>query len=88
MKDLMLRQYYFFPDFNSWSCELGNLTFKVLFESFYMDIILKQNKFTILPLFLNEKSRTVSFAFSVIICVAFGSSSSACCLLNPFAMIL
>ena len=65
MKDLMLRQYYFFPDFNSWSCELGNLTFKVLYWVVLYGIILKQNKFTILPQFLDEKSRTVSFAFSV-----------------------
>ena len=36
----------FIPDFNLFSCELDNLTFKVLL--FYTDIGLKQSKFTIL----------------------------------------
>ena len=40
---------FFTPDFNLLSCELDNFTFK---ELFYIDIILKQNKFTLLSLLL------------------------------------
>ena len=39
---------FFIPYFNL----SENLTFKVLYQSFYIDIILKQNKITILSQFL------------------------------------
>ena len=46
------------PDFNS-------LRSKCYIESFYINIILKQNKTTILLQFLVKKSNTVSFTFSM-----------------------
>ena len=85
------------------------LCLKYYIESFYIDIILEQNKivehihntFTV-PC---EKSKMVSFASSImknivapaaqsrfpvklICCIAFGSASSACCLLKSIAIIL
>ena len=43
MKFSKLLQYHFFiPDFNLLSCELDYFTFKVFIESFYIDLILKQ----------------------------------------------
>ena len=39
---------FFIPDFNLLSCELDNLTFKMLYESFYTNIMSKQNKIIIL----------------------------------------
>ena len=35
---------FFIPDFNLLSFQLDIFTFEVLFESFYINIILKQNK--------------------------------------------
>ena len=78
-------------------------------ESFYIDVILEQNK--ILEHIYNtltvpcEKSKVVSLAHSImkniappaagsrfpvklISCIAFGSSSSACCVLKSIAIIL
>ena len=55
----------FTPDFNLLSCELDNFTLKFYIESFYIDIILKQNK--IVEVIHNtltvpcEKSKMVSF---------------------------
>ena len=44
---------FIIPDFNLLGYELGNITFKVFHtESFYIDIILKQDKITILSQFL------------------------------------
>ena len=53
---------YFTPDFNLLSCELRNFTFKV-FESFYINIILKQNNTLTVPC---EKSEMAYFDSSVI----------------------
>ena len=39
---------FFIPDFNLFSCQLDNVTFKYYIESFFFYIILKENKFTIL----------------------------------------
>ena len=53
MDDLRLLQFYFL--FLILTCEVLNwaiFNLKCYIESFYIDIILKQNKFTILPLFL------------------------------------
>lgn len=38
-------------DFNLWSCESDNFIYKVLCDSFYFDITLKQNRFIILSQF-------------------------------------
>ena len=38
---------------------------KCYIESIYTDVILKQNKFTILSQFLSKKSKMVSFASSI-----------------------
>ena len=86
------------------------LRLKCYIESFYIDIILEQNK--IVEHIHNNnytvfcgKSKMVSFASSImkiivgtsarsrflvkLLCyIAFGSASSACCLLNPTAIIL
>ena len=48
---------FLIPDFNLLSCELKNFTFKVLIESFYIYIILKQNKITIISQFLVKNQK-------------------------------
>ena len=45
---------FFIPGFNSLSCELVNLYLKYHIESFENNIILKQNRFTILSQFLEK----------------------------------
>ena len=42
---------FFIPDFNLLNCELDNLRLTCYIESFYIGIILKQNKVTILSQF-------------------------------------
>ena len=60
----------FIPDFNLLSCELDNLHLKCYTESFYINIILKQNKIITLTVPF-EKSTTVSFSSLIMenICV-------------------
>ena len=91
----------FIPDFNVLSCELFNFTFKILSWIFlyYYYVKTKQNYNTITA--LCKKSTTVSiieyvavcsvrsrFAVKLIFCIAFGSASSACCLLKSIAIYL
>ena len=66
---------FFISDFNLLSCELDNLHLKFYIESFYIDIILKLKKFTILSAPC-EKSKKVSFTYSIMkttVASAFGS---------------
>ena len=43
---------FFGADFNLLSCKLDNFMFKYYIESFYIDIMLKQNKIIILSQFI------------------------------------
>ena len=52
MKELKTSVPIFILDFNLLSCELDNLHLKCYIESFYADVIFKQNKFIIPTKFL------------------------------------
>ena len=43
----LLQLHFFFPDFNLLSCKLDHFTFRSYIESFYINIVLKQNKIKI-----------------------------------------
>ena len=84
---------FFIPGFNKLTFELDNFKFKVLFEPFYTNIVLKQNKVTI-P-FASSIMKNIVICLprprlpvKLIYCIAFGSVSSSYYLIKPIYIIL
>ena len=88
----------FFPDFNSLAYELDTFTLRI-----YIDIILKQNNYTILSRFLAQNSKNVFFFFfcffndekyslstflKSIYRIALGSATRVSCLLKSVGIVL